>query len=365
MIQIPLCDLKEQYKNIKSEILSIVDTICSESSFINGSHVEKFEQDFIKAHNGLYGVGCSNGTSALSLSLEALDVKKGDEVILPSHTFMATAEAICHVGAIPVFCDIKESDYTIDTKKITGLITKKTKAIIPVHIYGTPCDMIDIMQIANNHNLIVVEDSAQAHFATLDGQLVGTFGDAGTFSFYPGKNLGAYGDAGFILCKNIQTEEKLKRLINHGRLKKFDHDIIGYNQRIDAIQAGILSVKMQYIFEWTKKRREIAALYDAAFKPLGFKVVEMDHNKSSSYHVYNIAVSNRSEVQLSLKEQGIQTGIHYPKPVHLMPAFSFLNPVHLPVTEGVSSKILSLPIYPEMNLEQVNHVIESFKKYAQ
>lgn len=360
MTLIPLCDLKKQYKSIREEVLSVIDSVCLESSFIKGCYVKKFEKEFITANAASFGVGCSNGTSAISLALESFGIGKDDEVLLPAHTFMATAEAICHVGAIPVFCDIKPLDYTIDPCDIERKITPKTKAIIPVHIYGTPCDMDDIMLLSQKNNLKVIEDCAQAHFSKYKGQYVGTFGDAGTFSFYPGKNLGAYGDAGFILCKESFIEEKLKRLIDHGRLEKFDHEIIGYNQRLDAIQASILSVKMNYIKLWTKRRKEIAKLYDNAFKIKGYKVIEFSQEKEPVYHVYNIEVDNRSELQEKLNKLGISTGIHYPLPVHKMTAFKKFNNVRLEVTERISSKILSLPIYPEMEDSEVELVIKSF-----
>lgn len=364
MKSIPLCDLKKQYLNLRQEILETIDNLCLESSFIKGPYVKEFEEAFIKANHASYGVGCSNGTSALSLALEALGIGKGDEVLLPSHTFMATAESVFHVGATPVFCDIKSSDYTIDPADIEKKITKKTKAIIPVHIYGTPCDMDKVLMLAEKHNLKIIEDCAQGHFATYNRQYVGTFGDAGTYSFYPGKNLGAYGDAGFILCKSPNIEERLKRLIDHGRLDKFDHEIIGYNHRLDAIQAAILSIKLKHIHEWTKKRQAIAEIYNETFRKIGIKVIESPSNKRSVYHVYCIEVEDRPQIQELLKKHGIQTGIHYPTPVHLMPAFDQLPKARLDVTEHISSKILSLPIYPEMDLKEVEFVTERIKNYV-
>ena len=356
MYNIPLCDLKKQYQSLREDMLSAFDQLCQESAFIKGPYVKEFEQAFCKAHQSPYGIGCSDGTSAISLALESLGVGVGDEVILPSHTFIATAEAILHVGATPIFADIKTNDYTIDPSDIEQKINLHTKAIIPVHIYGTPCDMDEIMALAKKHSLYVVEDCAQAHLAQYKGQYVGTFGDCGTFSFYPGKNLGAYGDAGFILCRNQEIETKLRRLVDHGRLGKYDHDILGYNRRLDALQAAILAVKMPHLESWTNRRREIAHYYNSELRRLGVKTIEHSDDKKPVYHVYNIEVANRHHVAASMLQAGIHTGIHYPEPVHKAPYF---QPVDgLKVTEGVSSRIMSLPIYPEMTDDEVQYVMK-------
>jgi len=360
MNSIPLCDLKEQYSKIRDEILAAIDEVCSNSAFIKGEYVRKFESEFVRSNRANFGIGCSNGTSAISLALEALGIGKGDEVLLPSHTFVATAEAICHVGATPVFCDIKPCDYTIDVDDAYRKITHLTKAIIPVHIYGTPCDMDEIMKLAGQYNLKVIEDCAQAHFAQYKGKYVGTFGDCGSFSFYPGKNLGAYGDAGFVLCKDQIIHEKLLRLIDHGRLDKFDHEIVGYNHRIDAIQASILSVKMKYIMEWTQARVNIAKLYDKILSEARIKFIKTDKIKSPVYHVYNIEVENRDLIQSTCKKMGISTGIHYPIPVHKMLPYQAYKAENLQVTERISSKIMSLPIFPEMTEESVKFVTQVF-----
>ncbi len=355
---IPLCDLKTQYLNIRDEILAKIDELCLASAFIKGKYLQEFEQAFLKEHNTEFGLGCSDGTSAVALALEGLGIGQGDEVILPSHTFVATAEAVCHVGATPIFSDIKSDDYTIDPNDIKQKLTKRTKAIIPVHLYGTPCDMDEILDIANGRNLKVIEDTAQAHFAKYKEQYVGTFGDAATYSFYPGKNLGAYGDAGFIICKTQELEQKLKRLVDHGRLGKFDHDIVGYNRRMDAIQAAILSIKLKYIQQWTTNRQNISKCYNQAFKKLGFKVIEYANDREPTYHVYCIEVENRDRLRENLDKCGIKTGIHYPKPVHQLPAFQKYATGPLPVTERIVARILSLPIYPEMPQSSVDEVLE-------
>lgn len=361
---IPLCDLKTQYLSLRDEILATIDELCLNSAFIKGKYLHEFEQSFLKEHNTSFGLGCSDGTSAVALALEGLGVSQGDEVILPSHTFVATAEAVCHVGATPIFADIKADDYTVDPNDIKQKLSPRTKAIIPVHLYGTPCDMDEILDIAQENHLKVIEDAAQAHFAKYKGQYVGTFGDAATYSFYPGKNLGAYGDAGFIICKTQKLEQRLKRLVDHGRLDKFGHDIIGYNRRMDAIQAAILSIKLKHIHTWTANRQKIARDYNQTLQTEGFKVIEPSESKDPTYHVYCIEVENRDEVRSTLDNIGIKTGIHYPQPVHRLEAFKKFHNDSLPITEKIASRILSLPIYPEMSQTNVDKVKEAIIKYA-
>ncbi|PCH55671.1 MAG: hypothetical protein COC15_04100 [Legionellales bacterium] len=363
-MKIPLCNLQEQYIHIRTEVLSVIDELCMQSAFINGKYVADFEAAFIAQHNANAGVGCANGTVAIILALQAFDIGPGDEVILPAHTFVATAEAICIVGATPVFVDIKYTDYTIDSEKIEQAITKRTKAIIPVHIYGTPCDMDDIVSIADAHKLIVIEDAAQAHFAQYKGKYIGSFGDAATFSFYPGKNLGAYGDAGFVLCKSDTIRDKMRRLINHGRLGKFDHDILGANNRLDAMQAAILSIKLKYILEWTEARRQIAKIYNDNLSAAGLKVIECATDKYSVYHVYNVEVANREHIRKHLLDHDIHTGIHYPIPVHKMQPFLHYATHDLEVTEFVSERIMSLPIYPELQHKDVSYICARFLENA-
>lgn len=361
---IPLCDLKKQYSILRNDILEAIDFLCKDSAFINGKYLEKFEEEFTSSHNAKFGVGCANGTAALSIALEAIGIGRGDDVLLPSHTFVATAEAVCHVGATPIFCDIRPDDYTINIDDIKQKITPNTKAIIPVHIYGTPCDMGTIMGFAQENNLLIVEDCAQSHFAKYDDQHIGTFGNAAGFSFYPGKNVGAYGDAGFMFFKNADHAQIAQRLINHGRLDKFDHEIIGYNQRLDPIQAVILSIKLKHMHIWTKRRQEIASKYDEAFAKIGVKTITASSNKVGVYHVYNIEVSNRDNLRDVLKIEGIATGIHYPQPVHKMKPFLKYARSPLPITEAISPRILSLPIYPELTDKEQLKVIDFVLKSA-
>ena len=356
---IKVCDLQEQYMKIRDEILQGIDKLCCDSSFIGGDYLKNFEKEFILSHKAKFGLGCSNGTSAILLALKALGIGVGDEVILPSHTFIATAEAICHAGAKPVFCDINPLDYTIDYNHANSKISKKTKAIIPVHIYGTPCDMNEILELADKFSLYVIEDCAQSHFAKYKKRYIGTFGDAGTFSFYPGKNMGAFGDAGFIFFNKDKYKNLATRLSNHGRLNKFDHEILGYNERMDPIQAVVLSIKLKYIKSWTRSRQLIASNFDKYFNENGFKTINKSVDKNSVYHIYNIEVSNRSEFIEGLKRRGISTGIHYPKPVHQMKPFSFLPTETLRITENISARIVSLPIYPELSKIDQEKIIEA------
>ncbi|OHD13755.1 MAG: hypothetical protein A2086_13490 [Spirochaetes bacterium GWD1_27_9] len=362
---IPLVDLGKQYQNIKKEILQKIEEVLESKAFILGEYVAEFENKFAKLHNVKYCSGCSNGTSALFLALSALGIKSGDEIITTTHTFIATAEAICHVGAKPVFVDIDPKTYNIDISQIEKAITEKTKAIIPVHIYGNPVDMIKINEIAKKYNLFVIEDAAQAHLAEFDGQKVGTFGNAATFSFFPGKNLGAYGDAGAVVSNSTDVIDVVRKLLDHGRSQKYLHELVGYNERMDGIQAGILLVKMKYIEEWTKKRIENAKIYNDLLKDNPAIIIPFSEDKARHvYHLYVIQVNNRQAVMDYLKNKGITTSIHYPVPLHLQQAFSKFGykKGDFPVAEEVSQKILSLPMYPELNTEQIEFICDEITK---
>ncbi len=363
--KIPLCDLVAQYQIYRPQMQQFFDEICMQSAFIKGKYCQQFEADFTKACEANYGAGCSNGTSALKLALEIYGVGHGDEVILPSHTFVATAEAILHVGATPVFADINPHDYTICPKSVARLITKKTKAIIAVHIYGTPCDMPQLQAICDAHNLLLFEDSAQAHLAKYQDKIVGNFGHAASFSFYPGKNLGAYGDAGFVIVRDKDKFTQLKRLIDHGRLSKHDHEINGYNERMDAMQAGILSIKLPHLQDWSAARRKIANHYHQAFDgKKDIKIMQISNDKTPVYHVYCIQVNHRAKLFEILDEKQISFGIHYPEPVHVLKPFQQFKRDNLNITEEISPKIASLPIYPEMTDSQIQRVIDAVLTYS-
>lgn len=366
MNEIPLVDLKLQYDLIKTEILQDVDQVCSSSAFIQGKYARKFEEDFSALQKIPYTVGCSNGTSAISILLEALGIGKGAEVIVPTLTFIATAEPVCHVGAVPIFVDVEPSTLNIDTAKLEAAITANTKAILPVHLYGNPANMKQILNIANKHNLTVIEDAAQAHLAKLDGATVGNFGAAATFSFYPGKNLGAYGDAGCICSSNKELIDQCRVLLDHGRSEKYLHHKIGYNQRMDGIQAAILSTKMRYLEGWTARRKAIAAQYREALSHLNqLRIVEATPGAEPVYHLFVVEVDDREGLANFLKKRNIASGVHYPIPLHLQPAFSKLNyrAGDFPVAERACQRILSLPIYPEMTEQQIAHVTESVQSF--
>jgi dTDP-4-amino-4,6-dideoxygalactose transaminase len=366
MKPIPLVDLSAQYEALKPELHAAIDDVFLAGRYIQGPAVEAFEQAFAGKMGAGHGIGCANGTASLSLALEALGVGAGDEVITVAHTFIATAEAICHVGAKPVFVDIEPAAYGMDAAILEAAITARTRAIIPVHLYGVPCDMDPILAIARKHGLKVIEDAAQAHFATYRGRSVGNLGDCGSFSFYPGKNLGAYGDAGFISTNSADTAALLRKLRDHGRTSKYLHDIIGYNQRMDALQAAMLSVKLRHIGSWIASRRKIAARYDARLRPAGFKTITPQPGCEPVYHLYVVEVSNRDAVAAALGAQQIATGVHYPVPLHKQPALlrQGSHPA-LPVTEKIAARVISLPIYPELVEPDVDRVCDIFLKCAQ
>lgn len=364
---IQLIDLARQYNNIKDEIKKAIDDVLESHSFILGEYVSKFENKFAKLHGAKYCSGCSNGTSALFLALKAMGIKNDDEVLTVPNTFIATAEAICHVNAKPVFVDIDYDTYNMDVTKLESYITDKTKAIIPVHLYGNPVNMDAVMKIAKKHNLKVLEDCAQAHLTSYNNKKVGSFGDAGTFSFFPGKNLGAFGDAGAVITNSLNIEDQVRKLLNHGRAKKYYHEIVGYNERMDGLQASVLLVKMQYIEEWTKRRSEIAKLYDKLFgnNPT-IKIPVSQENSDRAYHLYVIQVGNRQEVMEYLKSKGIVTSIHYPVPLHLQPAFEFLGykKGDFPEVENIANRIVSLPLFPELNNDEVEFIADEVNKVA-
>jgi dTDP-4-amino-4,6-dideoxygalactose transaminase len=363
---IPLVDLAAQYKGIRHEILAKIEELLESRSFIQGEYVAEFENRFTKLHGASFGSGCSNGTSAIQLALLALGIGRGDEVITVPNTFIATAEGIMHTGAKPVFVDIDPHTYGIDAKKIEAAITPRTRAILPVHLYGNPSDMEAIMGIARKHRLMVVEDCAQAHLAKFGGRHIGTFGDAATFSFYPGKNLGAYGDAGFVFSSTREHEVLVRKLLDHGRMSKYEHDLVGYNHRMDGIQAAILLVKLKYLQEWTDKRRRNAAMYNEMLGDSGIQLMQATPGSEPVYHLYVVQVSNRTEVIDYLKSKGITSSIHYPVPLHLQPALASLGYQRgaFPVTEAAAERIVSLPMCAELSLDQVEFIARECNKVA-
>ncbi|NQU77399.1 DegT/DnrJ/EryC1/StrS family aminotransferase [Candidatus Falkowbacteria bacterium] len=364
-MNIPLVDLKIQYQNIKQEIDQAIAEVIDSCKFINGPGIEEFENDFAKFLGAKHAIGVSNGTDAICLALMALGIKAGDEIITTPLTFIASVEPFILLGIKPVFADINEKTYSIDEDKIKAKITPKTKAIMPVHLYGNPVNIDSISQIAKDHNLFLIEDAAQAQGAEYNGQKAGTLGDVACFSFFPGKNLGAYGDAGAITTNNDSFAEKIKKLKNHGRQEKYTHDIVGTNSRLDTIQAAILKVKLKYLKQWNNSRRQIAEKYKEKLSTCGQITFPEETIKAKSiYHQFVIRVPNRDKVLEKLKELNIGAGIHYPIPLHLQPALKFLNHKQgdFPNAEKASKEILSLPMFPELTDEQINYITENLTK---
>lgn len=363
---IQFVDLDQQYQSIKTEVLSEIQKVIESKEFIQGRFVETFCKNFSEMQGVKYSVGCSNGTSAITVALRALDIGLGDEVITVNNSFFATPEAICEVGATPVFVDCEENTYQINTAQIESKITSKTKAIIPVHLYGNPCNIEEICKIAKKYNLKIIEDSAQAHLATQNGKGIGSFGDISTFSFYPGKNLGAYGDAGMICCNDEKLYTRIKMLVDHGRTKKYEHEILAGNFRMDAIQAAVLNVKLKYLPKWTEARIKNAELYDKLFTSSGLKFLQKYPSSKCVYHIYLIEVSNRDQVMKHLKEHKISCGVHYPIPLHRQPALNFLKLTddQYPVSSSKCERILSLPMYPELTQSEIQYIVSKVLEVA-
>ena len=364
MNNIPLVDLKAQYAALKPEIDSALQRIFDNTSFILGREVAQFEEAF-SDHVGVDGaVGVASGTGALHLALLACGVGAGDEVITTAHTFFATAEAVSQTGAKPVFVDIDPLTYNLDPDLVEGAITERTKAIIPVHLYGQPAEMAKIVDIAQRHGLYIIEDAAQAHGAEFQGQRVGSIGHLGCFSFYPGKNLGAYGDGGMVVGNDLELLEKVRRLRNHGRVSKYEHLEVGWGERLDALQAAVLGVKLQYIEEWTELRRDHAHLYTELLADVDVVTPFVAPDVRHVFHLYVIRVNRRDNVLDYLKKKGIGAGIHYPIPLHQQPAYrnTDIGRVSLPVTEQVAQEVLSLPMYPELKEEQIRYIVDAVKE---
>jgi dTDP-4-amino-4,6-dideoxygalactose transaminase len=365
-MNIPLVDLKRQYETIKPEVDEAMQKVILETAFIKGKYVKQFEEKFAVYNDAKYCVGMSNGTSALWIALKALGIGPGDEVITVPNTFIATSEAITAAGAKIKFVDVHPDTYLMDETKLESIITKETKAIMPVHLYGQMANMQRIKEIADRHGLRVIEDAAQAHGAQHGGKLPGSYSDIATFSFYPGKNLGAYGDAGAVITNDEGLARKVRMLIDHGRDtgQKYEHSLEGYNERMDGLQGAVLDVKLKYLDMWNGARRIIAEQYNSLLAGIVKTPTELEGNKHV-YHIYAIETEDRDALCKHLKEAGIEAGIHYPIPLHLLQAYKHLNlpKGSYPVTENVAGRILSLPIYPEMNNEQLTYVADKVKEF--
>jgi dTDP-4-amino-4,6-dideoxygalactose transaminase len=363
-MKIPFLDLKAQNNSIKTEIDKNIKEIIDNSSFILGPSVEMLENEFAKFCNVKYSIGVNSGTAGLHLALLSLGIKQGDEVITVPNTFIATAEAISHCGATPVFCDIDESTFNIDVKLIEEKINDKTKAIIPVHLYGSSCDMDKINEIAKKHDLFVIEDSCQAHGAEYKGRKTGSSSDIAVFSFYPGKNIGAFGEGGIIVTNNKELAEKCKLLRAHGENPKNTHLVIGYNYRMEGIQGAVLNVKLKYLLQWNEARREKAKSYSELLQNIVI-TPKIPNDNLSVFYLYVIRHKNRDKLKDFLEKNGVATGIHYERPIHLQKAYSHLGYKEgdFPVAEKVMKEILSLPIYPELTLEQIQHICKLIKEF--
>jgi len=364
-MQVPLLDLKAEYATYKKEALQAITEVCESQLFCLGPAVVEFEKKISAYCGSKYAIGISSGSDALLVSLMALDIKPGDEIITTPFTFFATAGAIARLGGKPVFVDVDAESYNIDPVGIEEKITEKTKAIIPVHLFGQVAQMKPIIKIAKRHKLAIIEDSAQAIGAIQDGTICGNFGDCGCFSFYPTKNLGGFGDGGLVISNNEKLTDKIKFLRNHGQNPQYFYKLIGGNFRLDGIQGAVLTVKLKYLDGWSEKRRQNAALYDEILADSPVKTPKTDPNNISIYHQYTITTPERDQLQKFLADNEISSAIFYPKPLHLQECFSNLGYKQgdFPVAERLCDEVLSLPIYPELTTEQIEYVAQTILKF--
>jgi len=358
METVPYLDLRAQYRPLRSEVLSAFEEICESTSFAQGRAASAFESEFAAYCGVDHCVSLNSGTSALHLALRCLDVGPGDEVVTVSMTFIATAWAISYVGAMPVFVDINPVRRTLDPDRLEAAITSRTKAIIPVHLYGMPAEMDRIMAIAERHGLPVIEDAAQAHGAKYRGKRVGQFGQIACFSFYPSKNLGAYGEGGALITNDASIAQRSRSLRDHAQSQKYLHDEIGYNYRMDSFQGAVLAIKLKHLDEWNKARIDCARQYTELLKASSYRLPADISDSECVWHCYVIETAERNRVRSGLQDVGIQSAVHYPVPIHLQKAYAHLNyrTGDLPVTEALCERCLSLPIYPELSKENISRV---------
>ncbi len=365
-MRIPLVDLKKQYQGIKEEILNEIGQVLDGMQLFLGKNVQAVEASFAGYCGTGHAIGVGSGTDALHIALRACGIGPGDEVITVSHTFIATVEAIIMAGATPVFVDIDPATYTMDTAQIEKAITPRTRAILPVHLYGHPADMGPVLKLAKAHNLRVIEDSCQGHGAEYDGKRAGSLGDVGCFSFYFTKNLGAYGEAGIITTSDPEIAGRCRMLRDHGQNAKYYHAMMGFNGRLDEIQAAILKVKLPHLDEWIEKRRNIARAYNAGLPAELVKPVEMPWARHV-YHLYVVRTPERDRLREWLESKGVATGMHYPVPVHLQEAWRRHGGAEcsLPVTEKITGEILSLPIYPELGESEIDYICGCVREFCE
>jgi dTDP-4-amino-4,6-dideoxygalactose transaminase len=383
-MNIPFLDLKTQFREIEHEVLPMVKEAMENAAFIGGPQVSGFETEFAAFCDSKYGVGVNSGTDALRFALMAAGVGPGDEVITVPHTFIATTEAISQVGAKPVFVDIDPKTYNMDPNKLGDYLNKhskafgsglqppasglqpRPKAVIPVHLYGQPANMDPILEIAKKKNLVVIEDACQAHGSLYKGKKAGSMGMVGCFSFYPGKNLGAYGEGGAVVTQSEDIANKIRMIRDHGQAKKYYHDMEGYNGRLDAIQAGVLRIKLRRLASWNESRRRNAQYYNELLSPIkGVTVPKEADGCRHVYHLYVILVDDRDGLQKYLNDKGVGTGLHYPVPLHLQKAYAYqgYKEGEFPVTESVAKRLLSLPMFPELTKAQIEYVADCIKQF--
>lgn len=364
-MNVPFLDLKVQYHAIKTEVDTAISHVLEDAAFVLGKYVEQFESEFARYIGVKHAVGLNSGTAALHLALLAMDIKQGDEVITVPNTFFATAEAVSLVGAKPVFVDIDEATFNMDAKKLEKAITKKTKAIIPVHLYGQPVDMNEIQGIADKHGIPVVEDACQAVGAKYNGKKAGSLGKVGCFSFYPGKNLGACGEGGMVTTNDDHIAAMVRLYRAHGENPKNNHRVVGYNYRMEGIQGAVLSAKLNHLDAWTKKRQENAAYYTKILGNADVTLPAIAPNRKHVFHLYVIRSRQRDALKAHLEAKGIGVGIHYLKPIHLQEAYAHLGLREgaYPVAERVMKEILSLPMFPELTKEQMDYVAQQIRGF--
>ncbi len=369
---IELVNLRKEYETIKEELKQAMEGVFIRCDFIFGKDLSLFEEEFAKYCGTKFALGVDSGTGALELALRAIELKQEDEVIVPVFTFYATASSVCYLGAKPVFVDVEEKTGNIDVNKVEDILKKKKKikTIIPVHLFGQPADMKSILELAKKYNLKVIEDAAQSHgarFKLNDGNYyrTGSIGICGCFSFYPAKNLGCYGDGGIITTTQQEIASKIKLMRDYGRTGKYEHASIGYNKRLDTLQAAILRVKLKYLDKRNKKRREIAKKYIELLKGLPIQPLEVKKDVEPVYHMFVVRAKNRDELREHLAKKEISTGIHYPIPLHLQKSFSFLGykKGDFPISEKLANEVISLPMYPEMTEEEINYVCEEISEF--
>lgn len=367
-MKIPFLNFEPMHSAIKAEMQAAFEQVYDSYWYVMGKHLTDFERAYSEFNDVEYTVGVSNGLDALHLALKALGVGPGDEVIVPSNTYIATALAASYVGATPVFVEPNPLTYNIDPQNIEKAITTKTKVIMPVHLYGQACEMHDIMDIAQKHGLYLIEDNAQAHGATYNGKITGSWGHVNGTSFYPGKNLGALGDGGGVTTNDAELAQRVKVLRNYGSQVKYKNEIIGHNMRLDELQAALLNVKLKYLNDWTAQRKQIAGWYDEALQEIGDLTIPYVHQDATHvYHLYVVKTQKREELQKHLADQGIGTLIHYPIPPHMQEAYAYLqlSKGDFPIAEELANTCLSLPLWPGMRKEEVGVVVEAITRFFQ